>query len=385
MIKHSKAGRILMTSHFIQQGKTIGIIGGGQLGQMMVLDAKQTGMKVVILDPTPNCPAGQVADEQIIAPYDDKKAIEKLAQKADVLTYEFENVDLNTLEAISDKVYLPQGTNLLYITKNRLREKSFLKKSGLKTAPFRSVYNQDDLRQAITEIGYPCVLKTNEGGYDGHGQVVIKDQENLKMAMELVDKTECILEGWVPFDLECSVMVGRNEDGEVTTFPVAENIHNNEILHLTIVPARISNELQEKAKLMAVQIAEALNLRGILGVEMFIAHNGKIYINELAPRPHNSGHYSIEACNFSQFAIHNRAVCNWRLPKIELLQPAVMVNVLGQHVQKVRGQIKEKAAWHFHDYGKAEIHYNRKMGHVTVLTNDVNKTLQEINDTKIWN
>lgn len=179
-------------------------------------------------------------------------------------------------------------------------------------------------------------------------------------------------------------MVGRNENGEVTVFPVSENIHHDEILHLSIVPARISAELQKKAQQMAVKIADAINLRGILGVEMFVGHDGEIYINELAPRPHNSGHYSIEACNFSQFAVHNRAVCNWPLPKIKLLSPVVMVNVLGQHVAGVRDQIAKRPNWHFHDYGKAEVRHNRKMGHVTILTNDVNQTIKEIADTHIW-
>jgi 5-(carboxyamino)imidazole ribonucleotide synthase len=372
-------------TNFIQQGKTIGIIGGGQLGQMMALDAKQTGMKVIILDPTPNCPAGQVADEQIVAPYADSNAIAALAQKADVLTYEFENVDLQALEKVADKVYLPQGTNLLYTTKNRIREKTFLRDAGLKTAPFMAVKSAADLKVAVNKIGYPCVLKTCEGGYDGHGQEVLRRDEDLAKCHDLLATRDCILEGWVPFDLECSVMVGRNERGEVTTFPVAENIHRNEILHTSIVPARISPALQEKATKMAVQIAEAINLRGILGVEMFVAHRGEIYINELAPRPHNSGHYSIEACNFSQFAIHNRAICNWPLPKIELLKSAVMVNVLGQHVAGVRNQIAQQPSWHFHDYGKATRRHNRKMGHVTILTDDLVQTLAEVDNTGIWN
>lgn len=179
-------------------------------------------------------------------------------------------------------------------------------------------------------------------------------------------------------------MVARNERGEITTFPVAENIHHNEILHISIIPARISPELQRQAQQMAEQIAKAINLRGILGVEMFVGQDDQIYINELAPRPHNSGHYSIEACNFSQFAIHNRAICNWPLPQIRLLQPVVMVNVLGQHVAKVRQQIAQHPTWHFHDYGKAEIRHNRKMGHVTILTDDVEQTLHEVDASEIW-
>ncbi|MBB1078820.1 5-(carboxyamino)imidazole ribonucleotide synthase [Limosilactobacillus sp. STM2_1] len=371
-------------TNFIQQGKTIGIIGGGQLGQMMALDAKATGMNVIILDPTPACPAGQVADEQIVAPYADIRAIEKLANKADVLTYEFENVDLKALKDVAKKVYIPQGTHLLYTTKNRLREKTFLQDAGLKTAPFMAVKDEADLKQAVQKIGYPAVLKTSEGGYDGHGQVVLHDEGDLTNCDDILATKNCILEGWVPFKLECSVMVGRNERGEITVFPVAENIHHDEILHLSIIPARISAELQQKAQQKARQIARALDLRGVLGVEMFVTANGEIYINELAPRPHNSGHYSIEACNFSQFAIHNRAICNWPLPKIELLKPAVMVNVLGQHVAGVRSQIMKNPNWHFHDYGKAEVRHNRKMGHVTILTDNVSSTLAEIDNTGIW-
>ena len=382
MIKQKKVGSIL--NKFIPQGSTFGIFGGGQLGQMMALDAKQTGMMVIILDPTPNCPAGQVADEQIVAPYADTKAIEKLADKADVLTYEFENVDLNALEDVQDRVYLPQGTNLLYTTKNRLREKNFLRQAGVKTAPFMAVHTSAELKDAVKKIGYPAVLKTSEGGYDGHGQEVLRNKDDLDKCASILATGDCILEGWVPFNRECAVMVGRNEDGEITAFPVSENIHHDEILHLSIVPARISSELQQKAQKIAVQIAQAINLRGILGVEMFVTDDGEIYINELAPRPHNSGHYSIEACNFSQFAIHNRAICNWPLPQVELLKPVVMVNVLGQHVNGVRQQIQKKANWHFHDYGKAEVRHNRKMGHVTILTDDIEATLAEIDNTGIW-
>ncbi|EEU29620.1 phosphoribosylaminoimidazole carboxylase, ATPase subunit [Limosilactobacillus coleohominis 101-4-CHN] len=371
-------------TNFIQPGSTIGIIGGGQLGQMLALYAKQTGMKVVILDPTPHCPAGQVADEQIIASYEDVAAIQELAQRADVLTYEFENVDLRSLEDVADHSYVPQGTNLLYITKDRIREKTFLHQAGLKTAPFQSVHSSQELENAVANIGYPCVLKTCEGGYDGHGQVVLHRAADLAKCAEILKTQNCILEGWVPFRMECSVMVARNERGEITTFPVAENIHHNEILHISIIPARISPELQRQAQQMAEQIAKAINLRGILGVEMFVGQDDQIYINELAPRPHNSGHYSIEACNFSQFAIHNRAICNWPLPQIRLLQPVVMVNVLGQHVAKVRQQIAQHPTWHFHDYGKAEIRHNRKMGHVTILTDDVEQTLHEVVASEIW-
>lgn len=378
-----------LTKHqeaYIEQGKTIGIIGGGQLGQMMAFSAKAAGMKVIILDPTPQCPAAQAADGQIVAPYADVAAIKELARRADVLTYEFENVDLQALEDVADQVAIPQGTNLLYTTKNRIREKTFLRDAGLQTAPFAAVKNRADLNAAVEKLGYPCVLKTCEGGYDGHGQMVLKSAQDLDdpITEEVLQYGDDILEGWVPFKMECSVMVARNTDGDITVFPVSENIHAHEILHLSIVPARMPVEWQQRAQQMAEKIAEAIDLKGILGVEMFVGADGQLYVNELAPRPHNSGHYTIEACNFSQFAVHNRAICNWPLPKIKLMSPVVMVNVLGQHVAGTRRLIHEYPQWHFHDYGKAESRHNRKMGHVTILTDDIEATLKQIKDSHVW-
>ena len=375
---------MISLSEFIEQGKTIGIIGGGQLGQMLTFAAKQAGMRVVILDPNPDCSAAQAADSSIVAEYSDKKAIEELARRSDVLTYEFENVDLEALEDVSDKVLIPQGTELLRITKDRLREKTFLKEHGLQVAPFAAVSCREDLVSAIEEIGYPSVLKTCEGGYDGKSQLVFHTREDLKNADEVLEQGRCILEGWVEFSMECSVMVARNMDGAISVFPVSENIHRNQILHESIVPARMSGELQSNAKKMAEKIADSLNLCGILGVEMFVGSDGRLYVNELAPRPHNSGHYSIEACNFSQFAVHNRAICNWPMPKIDLLSPVVMVNILGQHVDGCRKLVLKKPQWHFHDYGKGEIRIDRKMGHVTILTDDIEKTLAEVEDTSVW-
>lgn len=375
---------MISLSELIEQGKTIGIIGGGQLGQMLTFAAKQAGMRVVILDPNPDCSAAQAADSSIVAEYSDKMAIEELARRSDVLTYEFENVDLEALKDVSDKVLIPQGTELLRITKDRLREKTFLKEHGLQVAPFAAVSCKEDLVSAIEEIGYPSVLKTCEGGYDGKSQLVLHTREDLKNADELLEQGGCILEGWVEFSMECSVMVARNMDGAISVFPVSENIHRNQILHESIVPARMSEKLQANAKKMAEKIADSLNLCGILGVEMFVGSDGCLYVNELAPRPHNSGHYSIEACNFSQFAVHNRAICNWPMPKIDLLSPVVMVNILGQHVDGCRKLVLKKPQWHFHDYGKGEIRVDRKMGHVTILTDDIEKTLAEVEDTSVW-
>lgn len=376
----------LTRKNFIKPGSTIGIIGGGQLGQMMALAAKYAGMKTIVLDPTPACPAGQAADRQIVAEYSDQAALQQLAKASDVLTYEFENVDLTALESVSSETLLPQGTNLLYITKHRMREKNFLHQAGCQTVPYLPVKNQQDLQQAVAQIHLPAVLKTCEGGYDGHGQVVLKAEQDLQQAKvaEILACGDCILEGWANYQVEASVMVARNQAGEISVFPVSENYNADEILHLSIVPARLAPETCQKAQAIAKRIAEAIDLCGILGVELFVMPNGEILVNELAPRPHNSGHYSIEACNFSQFAIHNRAICNWPLPKISLLSPVVMVNVLGQHVKGVQEAIAKYPNWHFHDYGKAECRHNRKMGHVTILTKDLKETLAEISASHIW-
>ncbi|MFK3586960.1 5-(carboxyamino)imidazole ribonucleotide synthase [Lactobacillus sp. 23-2] len=368
----------------IKQGQTIGIIGGGQLGQMLTFDAKATGMKVIILDPTPDCPAAQAADDQIVAEYSDIDAIHELARRSDVLTYEFENVDLKALESVKDQVYIPQGTNLLYVTKHRIREKTFIQSAGCRVTDFLPVKNREELTAAVEQLGLPAVLKTCEGGYDGKGQVFLRKEADLDQTAGVLSTGDCILEKLVDFKTEASVMVGRNSDGEVTVFPVSENINQGDILHESIVPARLPEAVQEQAQKDAVKIAKAIKLVGILGVEMFITKDDQVLINELAPRPHNSGHYSIEACNFSQFAVHNRAICNWPLPKIKLLSPVVMVNVLGQHVDGVHKLIPEKPQWSFHDYGKAEVRYGRKMGHITILTDDIDQTLREIKDTKVW-
>lgn len=344
--------------------KTIGIIGGGQLGQMMAISAIYMGHKVVTLDPAADCPASRVA-EIIVAPYNDVDALRQLAECCDVLTYEFENVDADGLDAVVGGDQLPQGTDLLRISQNRIFEKNFLaNKAGVTIAPYKVVTSSLDLEDL--DLGKTYVLKTATGGYDGHGQVVIKSPDDLAAANQLANSAECVLEEFVDFDLEISVIVSGNGK-DVTVFPVQENIHRNNILSKTIVPARISDSLTEKAKTMAVRIAEQLNLSGTLCVEMF-ATADDIIVNEIAPRPHNSGHYSIEACDFSQFDTHILGVLGQPLPAIKLHAPAVMLNVLGQHVEAAEKYVTENPSAHLHMYGKIEAKHNRKMGHVTVFS-----------------
>lgn len=344
--------------------KTIGIIGGGQLGQMMAISAIYMGHKVVTLDPAADCPASKVSD-MIVAPYDDVDALRQLAQRCDVLTYEFENVDADGLDVVVKPAQLPQGTDLLRISQNRIFEKDFLSnKAGVTVAPYQVIRSSSDLDGLDLSKNY--VLKTATGGYDGHGQVVVESAENLADARQLADSANCVLEEFVNFNLEISVIVSGNGK-EVTVFPVQENIHRNNILSKTIIPARISEELAQKAQAMAVQIAKQLELSGTLCVEMF-ATADDIIVNEIAPRPHNSGHYSIEACDFSQFDTHILGVLGAPLPAIQLHAPAVMLNVLGQHMEKAQVYVRANPSAHLHLYGKLEAKHNRKMGHVTVFS-----------------
>lgn len=367
----------------ILPGAKIGIVGGGQLGQMMIFSAKEMGYKTIVLDPDRTCPAGQVADEQIVAAYDDFAALEDLAQKSDVLTYEFENVSVEALENLGQAINLPQGTDLLAKTQDRLAEKNFLESCQIKIAPYRKIEKEADLKEALNDLGYPSVLKTSRGGYDGKGQVVLREEEDFEAAKSLLKLGTCVLEAWIPFEREISVIVAGN-GYDYKTFPVAENIHVNNILHESLVPARISSHLEEEAKRMALIIADKLKLRGVLAIEMFVGHEGELYVNELAPRPHNSGHYTIEACDFSQFDAHLKGVLGLPLSDIKLLSKAIMINVLGEKLAASYELMKEKADWHFHYYGKEEAKIGRKMGHITLLTDNLETSMKEIDKTNVW-
>lgn len=371
-------------SKIIFPGQTIGIIGGGQLGRMMAMAAKEAGFKIAVLEPSMDSPCGQVADIRIVAPYDDEAALEELAEVSDVVTYEFENIDYEGLKRLTEIAYVPQGAELVKITQDRILEKAAITNAGTPVANYGAVYSFEELQQKVEEIGYPCVVKTARGGYDGKGQQTLKTAADLEKARPLFTYSACVVEAFVPFKMEVSVIVQRNVQGETYCLPIGENIHINHILHETIVPARISEETAKLATNAAEKIADALSLVGTLAVEIFVLDNGGILINELAPRPHNSGHYSIEACNISQFQQHIRAVCGWPLRQPKLWSPSIMVNILGQHVVGVTNSIAKYPNWSIHLYGKYEAKHNRKMGHVTIMTEDLNSSLQEIKASAIW-
>jgi 5-(carboxyamino)imidazole ribonucleotide synthase len=281
-------------------------------------------------------------------------------------------------EWLEQNANLPQGSRLLAVTQHRLREKETLVKAGVPVAPYCPVSDIASLNDAIQQLGFPSVLKTCRGGYDGKGQLVIRQESDLKIAAEVLDKeTDCVLEAWLEFDKEISVILTRSVSGEVKSFPIAENIHKDNILHQTIAPARIFSETAEQAKKLAGSIATELELVGTLAVEMFVAKNGEIYVNELAPRPHNSGHYTIEACETSQFDQHVRAVCNWPLGNTDLIKPAVMINILGEHHETVLQRIGKLGEAKLHLYGKKEAKAKRKMGHITILGETIEEALEK--------
>ncbi|MBM6616235.1 5-(carboxyamino)imidazole ribonucleotide synthase [Bacillus suaedaesalsae] len=368
----------------ILPGSVIGIIGGGQLGRMMAIAAKEMGYRIAVLDPATDSPCGQVADVEIKAHYHDMEAIRKLASVSDVITYEFENIDHEALVWLQENTYLPQGSELLRITQDREIEKREIVRLGVPVAPYQIVKTEMELEEAVVQIGLPCVVKTCLGGYDGKGQVVVRNYRDIEKAYDLLLSDKCIVEGFVSFEKELSVIVSRSPRGDVSFLPLAENIHVENILHQTIVPARVDETVTEKAILRAKQIAEGLNLVGTLAVEMFLV-NGDIYVNELAPRPHNSGHYSIEACESSQFEQHIRAICNLPLGGTRLLTPVVMVNVLGEHVGITLDNIELLKSGKLHLYGKKEAKRKRKMGHITFIGESVENIIETINALPIWN
>ncbi|MBJ7572854.1 5-(carboxyamino)imidazole ribonucleotide synthase [Bacillus halotolerans] len=371
-----------MSNQIIYPGAVIGIIGGGQLGKMMAVSAKQMGYKVAVVDPVKDSPCGQVADIEITASYNDREAIRKLAEISDIITYEFENIDYDALHWLKGHAYLPQGSELLLITQNRETEKKAIQSAGCEVAPYRIVKTKVELKEAVQSLGLPAVLKTCRGGYDGKGQFVIKEASQIEEASALLEHGTCILESWVSFKMELSVIVVRSVNGEIATFPAAENIHHNNILFQSIVPARVEERIQEKAAELAVKLADELNLVGPLAVEMFLTEGDELLVNELAPRPHNSGHYTLDLCETSQFEQHIRAVCGLPLGKTELLKPGMMVNLLGDEVKIPEEEPELLKEAKLYVYGKHEIKKGRKMGHITFMKQPEDEWIQEI--TNKW-
>ncbi|MBT2289132.1 5-(carboxyamino)imidazole ribonucleotide synthase [Paenibacillus albidus] len=376
-------------------GATVGLLGGGQLGRMLALAGSAMGYRFVALDPAPEAPCGQVTP-QITAAYNDREAARELARRSDVITYEFENVDAGVAALLAEESYVPQGSALLYTTQHRLREKAAIEAAGVPVAPYRKVGSLAELTAAAADLGLPCVLKTATGGYDGKGQAVIREAQELEAAFTQVASgvaaPELVLEKFVAFRCEISVVAARSASGEVTSFPPAENIHVNNILHLSIVPARVPEDIQRRACELAETLIAGMDAVGLLAVELFVTEDGELFVNELAPRPHNSGHYTMDACVTSQFEQHVRAICNLPLGDTSLVTPVVMVNVLGEHLDQavriVYGNDEEAnklgVVPKLHIYGKTESKTGRKMGHINLLCKDTGDGLSWVEQTNLW-
>lgn len=341
----------------------IGIIGGGQLGKMMALSMIEQGYQVAVLDPDMDCPCSKIANHFICASYSDEFALHQLAEMSEVLTYEFENVDVDMLRKVSQLENVPQGYDCLKVSQDRLLEKSTIEYLGIPTVRFEAFSSQIELDQLT--LKYPLIIKTRRFGYDGKGQYRVNDKQALT-SLKLEFPNDYIAEEVCVFDTEISVIVCGFKDGQAYFEPI-ENRHVNGILDTSIYPAQISEDIQYKALQSASKIIETFNYIGVLAVEFFVKDN-QLYFNELAPRPHNSGHGTINSCDYSQFDLHVSAICGGSVIQPKRLQSSVMQNILGQDLELFiqRFEIQSTQSIHLHLYGKKEIRHNRKMGHLTI-------------------
>jgi len=360
------------SSEVIPPGSVLGILGGGQLGRMLALAARSLGYGVHVFTPEPGSPAGQVADVECVAPYEDLDRVRYFARATDVVTFEFENVPSATSAAAAEVARVRPDGRVLHVTQHRLREKTFLRDHGFPVTPFRPVGSLSELERAVVELGLPAVLKTAAFGYDGKGQQVLRTPADLAPAMAALQGAPAILEAMVDFTLELSVVGARTAAGDFAAFPVFQNAHARHILDVTTVPADVTEAVQAAARDLAHGILRSLDVVGLLTVELFLTRDGRLLVNELAPRTHNSGHVTLDACVTSQFEQQVRAICGLPLGDTRLRSPAAMANLLGDVWAAAGGSPRWEAALgfpdvHLHLYGKTDPRPGRKMGHLTAL------------------
>ena len=364
----------------ILPGSTIGMIGGGQLGRMFVIAARTMGYEVVVLDPDPHSPGGGMASEHIHADYDDTAALDRMAESCEVITTEFENIPASSLQYLATRRPVHPSARALSIAQDRILEKSFIQSLALDTAAFIAIEKEPDLEQA-DKVKFPAILKTATLGYDGKGQVVCANADDVRQAYKNLN-TRCVLEQFIQLDKEISVVLARNEAGESFCFPAAENSHANGILDVSIAPARVSSQIREQAQQAAQKIAHNLGYVGVLAVEFFISGSGQLLVNEIAPRPHNSGHYTLDACYSSQFEQQVRMVCGLPSANCELHTPVVMLNILGD-VWPQQGvpdwlSIAKIDRARLHLYGKKHARIGRKMGHINILADGLSEAEEKL-------
>lgn len=350
----------------ILPGATLGVLGGGQLGRYFVIAARQMGYRVIVLDPDADSPAGAIADVHIHAPYEDPAALARMAKDCAAVTTEFESVPAASLALLATHCIVAPSADCVAIAQDRVREKRFLQSNGFAVAPFVVIEEEGDL---AAEAVFPAILKRATLGYDGKGQQPVGGRDQLREAWLRLGRARCVLEARLPLEREVSVILARTRAGEVRSFPVAENRHRDGILDTTVVPARITPELTDEARAVAARIAACMGYVGVLAVEFFVS-DGRLIVNELAPRPHNSGHYTLDASTTSQFEQQVRALCGLPLGAADLLAPAAMVNILGDAMLPAAprwADLLARPGVKLHLYGKREPRAGRKMGHLTVL------------------
>lgn len=363
----------------------IGIFGSGQLGRMLAIEARKMGYRVHTFSPDADTPTGQIADFETCAEYEDLDAVKDFAQKVDVITYEFENVPSKTIETAAEFTRVHPKGEVLHTTQNRLREKTFLSENNFPVAAFRHIKTLEDLKSGVDEIGLPCVLKTAGFGYDGKGQTKIKTPDDIAAAFENLNGHEAVLEKFIEFEKEVSVVCARDQYGNFADYGVIENEHKNHILDISFAPALVSEKVFREAIEIAKAVAERFDYVGTLCVEFFLTKDEKLIINEIAPRPHNSGHLTFDACVTSQFEQQLRAVCGLPLGSTEFYKPAAMANLLGdlwQNGEPDWGNILKNKNIKLHLYGKTEARAGRKMGHLTILGQDVKICAETMKKTK---
>lgn len=351
----------------MKPGSVIGIIGGGQLGRMSAMAAARLGFLVHVFSPEPDSPAAQVAARSIVAPYDDLEALKRFADGVDVITFEFENLPAASLALLESLKPVRPGAQILAISQDRVLEKQFLNEAGITTAPWAKVETLEDLHAAVQRLGLPAVLKTTRLGYDGKGQAMLRTAEDLAPAFAALEPKPLVLEGFVDFGAEISVMVARGVTGEIVCFDAVENRHKHHILDMTLAPAPFVPDILARAQQIARLVAEKLELVGLLGVEMFVTAHGDVVVNEIAPRPHNSGHWTMDACPCGQFEMQIRAVTGLPLPPAVRHSDAVMKNLIGPEDMALWPQILATPGLVAHHYGKLEARPGRKMGHFSRL------------------
>jgi len=352
----------------ILPGATIGVLGGGQLGRMFVVAARTMGYKTVVLDSDKNSPAGLIADHHICAGYEDLTGLKEMAELCDAVTTEFENVPAASLRILSESCFVSPSAEAVEIAQNRGREKAYALQAGLETAPFKTILSATDIAEAIEVTDFPAILKLSSLGYDGKGQAIVRSIEEVKEKFNEFGSVECVLEKMLDLKQEVSVILGRNADGDVSVFPVSENVHVNGILHTSTVPAKVSEQLTAQAQEQAMALANSMNYVGILAVEFFITGNDRLIFNEMAPRTHNSGHYTLDATVTSQFEQQVRTLCGLPTGDGRLTSPVVMVNMLGDLWPVQWTAIVNQSNIKLHLYGKEDARPGRKMGHYNVLS-----------------